>query len=237
MKFYPADSTITVPHQIIVQAEQVLPTSDISVSLNISGTATNSTITQGEYTMFEVPVTAPVVAAGQVAYATLNVACTTALGMYSKLTRIAFVDYTDIYSSVQDVMDVLGVRGHEIDSSQVHIEEIYLKYYRTFNADFHTLRGTDPYYNLLFGKVITLTAALEVVPSLPVRLSKKEETENGSWQRLGNATDLSALADDLRGQLNEAINELEPYLVNPIYSGNFFFTALSMTHYATGTTS
>ena len=131
----------------------------------------------------------------------------------------------------------LGIREIEVGNDEIEIEQMYLKMYPLFKPTFHTLRQTDLLLNNTFGQLIVLLTAASSAPKLLLRLSLKESTENGDFQRLGTGKDLLELIASLKAKANELITGLNDQLITPFTSSMTVFTLLAMTHESTGTTS
>ena len=237
MRFLPANRDTWIDVPIKYGHEFTEPTSDISVTVNLNGTITNSVQGKGCFSSFPLLSPASSVAVDQLGYASVSASGLTPLGAFNWSDKFALFNYDDLFATHEDVRVALGVRQIEVLDEEIEIEQMYLKMYRLFKPAFHLARQTDILLNNTFGQLIVLLTAAYSAPKLLLRLSQKETTENGDFQRLGTGKDLLTLIGDLKAKANDMLLELNDELLVPLTGSASVFALLAMPHESTGTTS
>lgn len=220
--FAPNDSfEITIP--LIVGVEYATPTADGKVTLRIDGVDQTKPIIKQEATEVSFNIETPSVAAGTLKNIPFIVQIPTTLGSFSKRGVISVVDLLDIPATVDDILNLIGLHLFEINENNIDLVGAYLKYFKLLKPEFHSLRISDDTLNKQFGDLIALTSALDLIPSLAVRLDKKRSTENGDVTRLATSEDLANLKKDLEDRLSSLMSDLSDYIdsselaINPVF--------------------
>lgn len=236
MKYLSADSNIQIPVDIKVGGEFTVPSSDIDVRVNVGGVTTDTVIPMTETSVVDIPLIVPPLALGTVGYITITVGCSTPLGFFRVIKRFPVFNYDDLYGNGDGVRELLGVKEFEYADDYFDLEGVYLKLYRIFQPTFHAARLADPYLNKLFGDLINITAALNVAPSLLIRLADKEETENGKFDRWGDPKYLNQLIDSLKTKYYDTLKDLGDFVIPTTITPLIAPALVPMLHHATGDT-
>lgn len=105
--------------------------------------------------------------------------------------------------SVQDVRSKLGLQVSELEDHEVDLVGTYRKIQKALTAiDFDAMFTSGDYDLVHLKKLIVASAALEVLPSLQLRVTAKEQVDNTIWQRLAKI-DFEALRAQLRSEVDE----------------------------------
>ena len=114
----------------------------------------------------------------------------------------------DIPSDAFQVKRKLGLTNNDLTDAEIPVETSYIQTYALFTEAFHLSRLTDPIKTEIYSRFLTVFCALKVLPSLYIRLAKKDKTENAEFQRLADAKNLSDLQNHLIEEMNDIVAEL-----------------------------
>lgn len=219
---------------VIVGAEYTVPTADGKLMTRLGVTSTTTVIPKVESSTLEVPIATPNVLPGKIEILSIMLTIPTAIGVLKYRENFGVIDLMDIPATGETVRNFLGVTHYEIEDNDMDLEGKYLALYSVFINDFHTVRQTNPYLTKLFGDLIAISEALALAPTLIIRLDKKRATENGEVTRFGEAKDLEALLNALKGKRDDILGELEDYIEPEILNSVAILQFVPMYNFATG---
>ena len=234
MEYLNSNQKHTLNFPVIVGEEYAIPSSDGLFSYRVDGQTLTQTIAQVDATEVSVEITAPEVQAGALKLITAMMEIKTEIGMCRKKMTFGVVDLLDIPTQADQVREILGVTEEELSDSEIELESAYLSTYKLMINNFHGLRETDDYLNLKFGQFIAIIAALKSAPQLFIRLDKKRTTENGDFQRFGEAKYFEDYLANIQAKLSEIEDELEEYLEPDNIPSITFFVAAEGTQWSIG---
>lgn len=118
----------------------------------------------------------------------------------------------------EDVRGLLGLRDKELPDADIDLFNAYLKLVRS-NSTFPQLLLRTDGFERQANKAVALQAALDVLPSAPIRALKEETLSNASSIRA--SIDWSTLEASLMAQLDAVIGELFPDSIVAFGAGLF----------------
>lgn len=117
--------------------------------------------------------------------------------------RYKLTSFVPINVTPEDVRNILGVRQKELKDSEVDLYDAYFQLVGNAPILAEALLATDD-RSMYANKAIALKAAIELIPSMPVRTLKEDSLNNASAVRA--SIDWELLASQLTGQLNDALD-------------------------------
>lgn len=239
MKYLPSGSHIKLPVDIKISGEFTTPNSPVRVSYQVLGVDYSAEIHPGETSQIEVDLVIPELQIGELNYLNLTVSCSTPIGYFRFQKVYPIFNYADLYTDAEAVRNFLGLREFEYLDSEFDLEGAYFKIITLFKASFHPARALNPYLSKKLGDLIALSEAIRVAPTMLIRLSDKEETENGKYQRWGDPKYFDKLLGSVQDQYFDLLADLDEYLIVDAATSLALITPafIPMLHHATGQTS
>ena len=234
MRYLAPNETHNIDVPIIVGAEYTVPTSEGKLSIRTDGVTTNSQIPQADSSSVVLPIQTPDVVSGQLKVVSVLFTIPTEIGQMTYRENFGVVDILDIPATGDDVRSFLGLDHSELTDQEMDLEGKYLNLYNIFINDFHTKRQTNQYLTKLFGDLISIIEAIDLAPSLIIRIDKKRTTENGDVTRFGDANNLEDFLDFLNGKKAALLDELEEFLEPEILTSVATLQFVPMYNWATG---
>ena len=233
MRYLASNDTHTLSIPVIVGAEYTLPTGQGKLTTKIGSDTVHSVIPLEETSTLEVPVTVPLVNAGELKIMGLMLVMPTAIGQFTYREFFGVLDLMDIPATGDSVRNLLGLTNYELADSDMDLEGKYLALYNLFINDFHNKRQVNQYLTKLFGDLISIFEAIALAPTLIIRIDKKRKTENGDFSRFGDAGDLGILLDDLNNKKGAILDELADFLEPQVSVNINHLQFIPMYNYAT----
>lgn len=215
MRFLPAGMENQIAIEVLVRNEFTVPSSNLMGVLTVDAVSSPVTIPQGETTTYFLTVPAVSPARGSYSTVKLHINAQTPIGLFRALKTYLIFDYTDLLADYDTVRTKLGITSDELYDEELSLETAYLNLFNLLKPEFHVARDADSELNYKFSQLVAVTAALTVAPHLPMRLAKKDATENGEFNRLGNASDIGRLMDALTVEQDALWADLTGYMVTP----------------------
>ena len=223
MKFLSADIDNQVILEVKVKGEIIPPSSNIKGRLILDGSVINEVdISTGEDTTYFLDIPPVAVSQGEVKNLRVQLQAPTPIGVYRLNTVYHVIDYSDIPIDYDSIRNKLGVIEDEVYDYELNLETTYINSFNMFSPQLFLDRVTKPNINYLYSQYLVLVAAISTVPTLLLRLAKKDTTENGDFTRLGNASDLKDLLDSLKGELQDILDLLDDYTESNLTSTALF---------------
>ena len=223
MKFLSAGIENGLILEVKVKGEIIQPLSNIKGRLILDGTLlANVDLPVDTRTTYLLPVAPIAVSLGDVKNLRVQIQAPTAIGVYSLNSVYHIIDYSDIPIDYDSIRSKLGVLEDEVFDSELNMETTYLNSFKVFNEQLFLDRVTSSNINYLYSQYLILAAAISTVPTLLLRLAKKDATENGEFTRLANAGDLQDLLEALNGELQGILDLLDEYTADNLTSTAIF---------------
>lgn len=138
-------------------------------------------------------------------------------------TRYKLTSFIPITAMPSDVRNLLGVREKELKDEEVDLYEAYFKLTSVAPALLTALQASDD-RSMYANRAIALKAAIDLIPSMPVRTLKEESLNNASAIRA--SIDWELLAAQLSGQLSDSLDLIvENAVVDVSFSPIFMVTS------------
>ena len=208
MDYLPAGLKNTFDFDCVVGTEYAIPSEDFQVLISVNGVLSSLTIQAEEATSFSCPLPVVTVGKGEVANLNILVKAKTNIGTFLTRKMFKVLDLMDIPSDAFQVKRKLGLTNNDLTDAEIPVETCYIQTYGLFTEAFHLSRLTDPIKTEIYSRFLTVFCALKVLPSLYIRLAKKDKTENAEFQRLADAKNLSDLQNHLIEEMNDIVAEL-----------------------------
>jgi hypothetical protein len=200
--------------ETLIGSEYVTPLTDLKVLLSVDGTVSQDTIPLANSNGFKYQFPVLTVPNGQSKNVQFYVEADTVAGLFRVRRSLNVINVMDIPTDASSVRDLLGVTVDELPDDALHLESNYIKTYKSFTQAFHEDRLSDSRVTYLYAQYLRFYTALKVIPSLYLRLSKKDKTENGEFTRLADADNLSSLSNAIESDLQETIDQLDGYVLD-----------------------
>lgn len=197
----------------LVGNEYAIPTEDFTVLVSINGVVSSFSLEASQSNSFTVDLPLVYVDKGEVSILKIFIKGKTSIGTFTLRRAFKVIDIMDVPTDAFQVKRVLGLTDSDLTDSEVPVEACYLETYKLLTEAFHSARETDFSLDELYARFLNLFCALKVIPSLYIRLAKKEKNENAEFTRLADAKSLQDLQEDLRVQMQEVLKELGAYIV------------------------
>lgn len=116
--------------------------------------------------------------------------------------RYKLTTFIPINATPEDVRNILGLREKELKDSEIDLYEAYFQLVDNAPLLLDALKASDS-RTLYANRAIALKAAIELIPSMPIRTLKEESLNNASAVRA--SIDWELLAAQLSGQLSDSL--------------------------------
>lgn len=117
--------------------------------------------------------------------------------------RYKLTSFVPITAMPDDVRNLLGVRQKELKDEEVDLHEAYFQLTSIASGLLEALQASDD-RSMYANRAIALRAALNLIPSMPVRTLKEDSLNNASAVRA--SIDWELLAAQLSGQLADSLD-------------------------------
>lgn len=216
--WFEANTDVTVPIDFIVDGDFVTPDSASFVVRGHDGTQLiTGAVADGKIT---IPAASNVITASwENRY--ISVFFIYAGGTHSLKISYKLSDFLPLSVTPQSVRDLLGVDDRELPDSAIDLTESYFQILdQSGSAISDALTLTGP-RNRAVNMAITLQAALNILPSLPLRLMITVREEDSSASRL-KEIDFDKLEASLKSALADLLNKARG--IAPGVRDNFVFS-------------
>jgi len=211
--WYQAGADITIQVDYEVDGEFVIPNS-ASVTLYYGdGTADTTIVNQPlDVTSTSAPVTIPSsknqIPAGKVLETRYLVVSFVYNGnSYQRRYHYKLIPFVPLLATPDQVRAELGVDDVELPDDHIDLYRAYLDIKARGDIDVDPLLSSGSREALVVNEIIVLQAAINLMPSLRLRVSEAMTSEDSRFQRFRNA-DFDALEQAFRSRLNDLVASL-----------------------------
>lgn len=198
----------TFDFDCVVGTEYAIPSEDFQVLVSVDGVVSSDILLATGATSFSYPLPTITVNRGEVSNLNILVKAKTSVGSFVLRRNFKVLQTMDIPTDCFQVKRKLGLTDNDLTDAEIPIESCYLQTYKMLSDQFHTNRLVDNLKTQTYANFLTLFCALRVLPTLYLRLAKRDKTENAEFQRLADAKHLEDLRKSLLEEMNEVTEEL-----------------------------
>jgi hypothetical protein len=212
--WYFADEDVTIPIEYVVEGEYIVPTAAVVSLRNNSGVLDDTIVNQ----TLDVTTTntSLVISAAKNSVETdalfsnryVKLTFTYRLKTYHKVIQYSVMDFVPMTGTPGDVRSQLGLDDVELQDKDIDLNRAYfdLLVQDSYELSTNLVSGTRT--ALVANEAIVLQAALNLVPSLRLRVAASLESEDSKFQRFGRM-DFDEVEAKLRSRQTALLIEID----------------------------
>lgn len=205
-----ADTLIEFPISFMVDEDFVIPSSASASVRDLQGVVVlphSPLDVTSTSTVLQIPAEATAIPPGR-DFTTLfvNVTFIAEGRIHQQQHNIQLIPFIPLTTGPADVRQILGLPASELDDSAIRVHPAYFRLQARVQ-DFDTALNSGTFLSLQANRAVALEAAIELIPSLALRVAQKVKAEDQEISRF-SAIDWTALALSLETELEEIVGEI-----------------------------